>query len=112
MTEKFEVWVSWEDDELPRELRDYINDHAQEISYRTFTQRVNLDPLREEDHPAMWRISAPDNWSVSFYKSKLPNGDPIYVLDWKGIDHIFVDPERGRIDKQEMVWLAIEPEKS
>ena len=104
---KFRYWAACPDFSRG-EIIDYINDHAKEITYRTFAKRADLQPLRDKDHPAMWRISSPDNWAITFYKSQLPNGDPIYFFDWSRIEHIFVDPDNGWPNREEMVRLAIE----
>jgi hypothetical protein len=88
----------------------YITDpeREQEITYQTFARNVDLGPMRAESHPAMYRISAPDNWAISFYKSELPNGDPIYFFAWSRIEHIFVDPDLDWPDAAKMNQLAIE----
>lgn len=61
------------------------------ITYATFARHADLGPLRREGHPAMYRISAPDNWSVSFHRSETPSGTPVYYFAWSGIEHFFVD---------------------
>lgn len=73
------------------ELISYITDEvrAQEITYRTFVKYADLSQFRSADHPAMWRISAPDNWAISFFKSNLPSGEPIVYFDWSHIEHVF-----------------------
>jgi hypothetical protein len=63
------------------------------VSYKTFARFANLDFLRREGHPAMYRISCPDNWSVSFHRSRLPSGAPVYFFVWSGIEHFFVQDE-------------------
>jgi hypothetical protein len=73
------------------ELINYITDdeRSRDISYRTFTKYADLGPLRRDDHPAMWRISCPDNWAISFHESALPSGTPIVYFDWSRIEHVF-----------------------
>ena len=61
------------------------------ITYRTFARHANLAELREQDHPAMYRISCDDNWSVSFHRSRLPSGARVYFFVWSGIEHFFVE---------------------
>jgi len=75
------------------ELVNAIRDHekSEAISYRTFVRHVDLAPLREEEHPAMYRISCDDNWSVSFHKSHLPSGARVYFFAWSAIEHFFVE---------------------
>lgn len=97
---RFQYWASCP--ELSGELIHYITDpdRSQQITYATFAARVDLAPLRAEDHPAMYRISAPDNWAISFWRSELPSGVPIYYFDWSRIEHIFIDPGRGEPDPE------------
>lgn len=75
------------------EIINYIKQHPAEaqVSYGQFARQVDLRPLRQARHPAMYRISAPDNWSISFHRSYFPSGQPIYYFAWSGIEHIFVD---------------------
>lgn len=103
----FEFWATCEQFSSG-EIIHYITDpdRAKKITYKTFARNVNLEPLREMDHPALYRMSAPDNWAISFYKSKLPNGQPIYYFDWSRIEHIFLDPEDGTPSLEEMAELA------
>lgn len=79
--------------ELTGPIVDYLVDHATEITYSTFARNADLAPLRAEGHDAMWRISAPDNWAIAFYKSTLPSGIPVYFFDWSRIEHVFVPPD-------------------
>jgi hypothetical protein len=104
----FEYWAACTDFSSG-EIIHYITDpdRSKRITYQTFARNVNLDYLREIDHPALYRMSAPDNWAISFYKSKLPNGCPIYYFYWSRIEHIFVDPRDGGFpDREQMVELA------
>lgn len=86
----FEFWLSCP--QMSYELVHYITDpdRAKKITYKTFARHANLEPLRAEGHPALYRMSAPDNWAISFWKSKLPSGAPIYYFDWSRIEHVFV----------------------
>jgi hypothetical protein len=59
----------------------------------------------------MYRISAPDNWAISFHKSRLPTGQRIYYFDWSRMEHIFLDPDEGFPGLREMAELAIELEQ-
>jgi hypothetical protein len=72
---------------------DLVNDlksRAVPIAYSTFRTYADLQPLRDEGHPAMYRISRPDNWSVSFWKTTMPSGQPVLYFAWSGIEHFFV----------------------
>jgi hypothetical protein len=104
---KFVFWLSCPDVGYG-EIIHYLNDHAVEITYATFAQNADLAPMRREDHPAMYRISSPSNWAVSFYKSELPNGDPVYYFDWSRMEFIFVDPKRSWPDVDELGRSAVE----
>lgn len=88
---RFEYWAACP--QLTAEIVQYITDpdHATQVRYRTFARHANLQPLRQADHPAMYRISAPDNWAISFWRSRLPSGAPVYYFDWSRIEHVFVD---------------------
>lgn len=87
----FNYWACCKD--LPGELVQYLadSDRAKKITYRTFARRANLRRLRAFNHDAMYRISAPDNWAISFWRSQLPSGQRIYYFDWSRIEHVFVD---------------------
>jgi hypothetical protein len=41
----------------------------------------------------MYRISAPSNWAISFHRSALPSGAPVYYFVWSGVEHFFVDED-------------------
>ncbi len=92
MPSRFQYWRSCP--ELTMEVVQYItdDDRTKKITYKTFAKHADLSRLRAQDHPAMWRISAPDNWAISFWKSQLPSGRPIYYFDWSRIEHVFIDP--------------------
>lgn len=74
--------------ELVNSIRTHPADRR--ITYRSFARNADLRPLRADGHPAMWRISAPDNWAISFHRSRLPTGAPVYYFAWSGIEHFFV----------------------
>lgn len=84
----------------PGELVNAIRhgDTSRAVSYRTFAKHAELAPLRDSEHPAMYRLSCPDNWSVSFHKSELPSGAPVYFFVWSGIEHFFTE---GPVDLEE-----------
>ena len=79
------------------QLVQFITDdaRAQQVTYGTFVRHADVVPLRVEEHPATYRMSALDNWSISFWKSVLPSGRRIYFFDWSRIEHVFVD---GAVD--------------
>ncbi len=89
----YRYWAACTD--LPGELVQYIADPDRntKLTYRAFARQADLEPLRAADHPAMYRISAPDNWAISFWRSELPSGQKIYFFDWSRIEHVFVDRE-------------------
>ena len=67
--------------------------HGPHVRVGGLTRHADLKPLRAADHPAMYRISAPDNWAISFHRSALPSGQRVYYFAWSGIEHFFVDSE-------------------
>jgi hypothetical protein len=104
-----EFWGACPD--LTGPIIDYITDQAVEVTYRTFARHADLSQMREDDHPAMWHISSPDNWAVAFYRSELPSGRPIYFFDWSRIEHVFVDPDDwpDREEEDELARLRHNP---
>lgn len=102
---KFKYWSRCieMDGELVRYLTD--SDRAEQITYGTFARHVDLAQMRKQEHPAMYRISCPDNWAISFWKSRLPSGTLIYYFDWSRIEHIFVDREISM--KKELELLTV-----
>jgi len=92
---RFRYWAACTD--LSGAIIDYITDdvRSRSVTYKTFARHTDLDSLRAADHPAMWRISCPDNWAISFHRSRLPSGQRIYYFDWSRIEHIFIDPTEG-----------------
>lgn len=91
----YTFWRACTDFTEPRggELVNYIKRNATKITYPTFARYVDLGPLREAGHPAMYRVSAPQNWAIAFYRSRLPSGMPVYFFDWSRIEHVFVPAE-------------------
>lgn len=86
----FVYWANCTD--LSYELVQALTARSRPITYATFARNVDLDELRAQGHPAMYRISAPGNWTVTFSKAQLPSGRPVYYFTWSGIEHVFVDP--------------------
>lgn len=88
-------WVSCVDmpgpapGELVRAIVDHPNDRR--VTYKTFARHADLAPLRAVDHPAMYRISSASNWAISFHRSELPTGAPVYYFAWSGIEFFFVN---------------------
>lgn len=72
-------------------LVDAIRRDASDITYQTFVRNADLSALREQDHPAMYRLSCADNWGVSFHKGRLPSGAISYFFVWSAIEHFFVE---------------------
>lgn len=91
----YSFWRACTDFQEPRggHLVQYIKEHGKPISYTTFARHADLAPLRAAGHPAMYRISRPDNWAIAFYRSRLPSGMPVYFFDWSRIEHVFVPSE-------------------
>jgi hypothetical protein len=82
------------------------------ITYKTFAKYADLGPLREEDHPAMYRISSPENWAISFHSAELPSGAPLWYFDWSRMEHLFVtDPDAFDLRREDRIArrrLAVE----
>jgi hypothetical protein len=77
---------------------------TRDISYKTFVKHVDLGPLRDEDHPAMYRISCPENWSISFHSAELPSGAPLWYFDWSHMEHLFVlDPDDFDLRREDRI---------
>lgn len=92
------------------EFVNYVRDHPQatEVSYKTFAKWTNLQELREEygrEWTFLYRISAKDNWSVSFWKSYTPTGKLLYYLVWSSIEHFFVSPNTNKEEEEELAAL-------
>lgn len=81
--------------QLTGELVQYLTDseRAVQITYGTFARHADLEPLREEGHPATYRMSCKSNWAISYWRSELPSGVRVYFFDWSRIEHVFVDRE-------------------
>jgi hypothetical protein len=88
---KFKYWSRCL--EMDGELIRYVADRSRavQVSYRTFARRCDLVQMRRETHPAMYRISCSNNWTISFWRSQLPSGVQVYFFDWSRIEHVFVD---------------------
>jgi hypothetical protein len=82
------------------------DDRATEITYDTFAKWTDLRELRASGHGSTYRMGAPGNWAISFWRSELPTGQRIYYFDWSRIEHIFLDPEEGWPELREMDELA------
>ncbi len=104
---KWKYQFSCPDPGVSGELIHFITDDdvSRKITYQTFAKYADLAPLRDDDHPAMYRIAAPDNWTISFYKSQLPSGEPIVYFYWSRIEHVFAP---GLVDLREENSLARE----
>lgn len=81
--------TDFRDGEIIRHITDASR--SRQISYRAFARNANLAPLRAAGHPALYRISAPDNWTISFHRSTLPNGARVYYFVWSRIEHFFTE---------------------
>lgn len=87
----FRYWACCID--LPGGLVRHVadTDRSRRVTYETFARHVDLEPLREEGHPATYRMSCKDNWAISFWRSQLPSGQRVYYFDWSRIEHVFVE---------------------
>lgn len=99
----FRYWASCL--QLPGELIQFLTncERAVRVTYGTFARHADLRPLREEGHPAMYRISCKDNWAISFWRSEIPSGVQVYYFDWSRIEHIFVDRDVTGVSELEFL---------
>ena len=100
---RFVYWGSCPD--MSYELMRFLQENERQITYDAFSRNVDLSELRARNHPGLYRISRPDNWAISFYKSKLPSGRPVYYFTWSRVEHIFVDPD-DRPDRRQEISLS------
>ena len=102
----YRYWASCPD--LNYRLASYLPDAATEITYRTFRKYVSRTELLKNPwgKDALWRISYPDNWSVSFGRTKTPSGVKLVYLSWGGYEIYFVDPSAPEIDIEDEASLA------
>jgi hypothetical protein len=66
---------------------DFIIQNARRIPYRTFIK--NVDKEKIEEFNTGFGIPIHKDYAVSFYKSKLPNGNQVYFFDHSSIEYIF-----------------------
>jgi hypothetical protein len=78
---------------MTREFVNYVTDNSKDVTYTTLARYCDLDELREQNHPAMWRIS--NTYGVSFHKGKLPSGTPCYYFVWSAMEHFFVEEPKA-----------------
>jgi len=71
---------------------EYIIEHERQITYKTFRSKIDTEDfnyiksmLGYDNSP----IKLKDDWAVSYHKSKLPNGEPVYYLQHSMIEYIF-----------------------
>lgn len=79
--------------QLPGELVRFVadSDRAVRVTHGTFVRHADVASLPGgRKHDALYRVSCPDNWAISFWRSELPSGTRIYFFDWSRIEHVFV----------------------
>jgi hypothetical protein len=69
----------------------YIDDHEISITWRTFRKYIDMEWLTEwmeymgyNKHLRLW-----NDRSVSYGRSKLPDGRWVYIMYWSGIHLVF-----------------------
>lgn len=73
-----------------REELQYIVDHEKQITYKTFIKHVkgNADyVIKSLGYDSTFPIY--QDWCVTFHKSKLPDGRPVYFICHSSIEYIF-----------------------
>ena len=101
----YRYWKSCPD--LTYRLASYLPDVAQQITYRTFRRYVSRVQLLRNPwgEDPLWRISSPENWSVSFWKTTLPSGVKLVYMVWSGYEIYFIEPRAPQIDiPKESEW--------
>jgi hypothetical protein len=66
---------------------EYIIDHSRDISYKTWALNVGSENSREWTNA--WGIPLYKDWAVSFFKSRLPDGRPVYGFIHSAIEYVF-----------------------
>lgn len=78
----------------------FIIDHERDISYRTFQKAVGNDRIIELETLLGYRdpdngrkrytdLSLKSDYAVSYHKSKLPSGKPVYFCRHSCIEYIY-----------------------
>jgi hypothetical protein len=79
----------------PRSINelDYIVDNSRTITHDTFRKNVGKDNYWEIasalGYDGAGGLSLSSDWSVSFHKSRLPDGRPVYYVAHSAIEYIF-----------------------
>lgn len=76
---------------------EYIIDYMTEITCDTFKRNVDCVSLRTLKQQlgytkTLYRdcgITLETDWSVQFFKSKLPDNSPVYILCHSGVEYVF-----------------------
>lgn len=75
----------------------YIIDNSREITYETLRKRVDPESFKEVKEMLGYNrqlqrdcgITLKSDWGVSFYKSKMLKGKPVYYICHSAIEYIF-----------------------
>jgi hypothetical protein len=65
----------------------YIKDNWEEISYNEFMNNVDFEIFEDTFNNAIPKLK--DDFAVMFYKSKLKNNAPVWVMKHSGIEYVF-----------------------
>lgn len=74
---------------------EFILQNGKKISYNTFIKAVNKNEFNiickylGYSNDSKEGLHIKDDWAVSFYKSKLPSGQPVYYFVHSAIEYIF-----------------------
>lgn len=73
-----------------KELK-YIIDNNSDVTYNTFIKHVDKDDMNllKKDLGYNRDLTLKNDWHVSYHKSKLPDGRPVYFLCHSAIEYIF-----------------------
>jgi hypothetical protein len=65
----------------------FIVENSREITYKTFISKVDKEFIKEFNESMYIPINK--DWTVSFWKSKTPEGKPVYYFKHSAIEYIF-----------------------
>jgi hypothetical protein len=80
------VFTGWTCVSGPARFVDWLVEHGEEVSWHTFVRNVDLKTAPLE--PWQRRMLKTD-WSVTFLNTRLPTGEPAWVLQHSGIEILF-----------------------
>lgn len=77
--------------DAPHKELEYIDDHEITITFKTFRRYISkawLDRWMDATGYGPW-LRLWNDWHVSYGRSTLPDGRPVYIMYWSEIHHVF-----------------------